>query len=632
MGIRSRAQNFEDVMLWRALGNVEAGFFIDVGAQHPIKDSVSKIFSEQGWSGIHVEPTPKYSDMLRADRPNETVITAAVSRKRGAFVFFDIADTGLSTGRRDIAEAHAAAGHPYREITVPTLTLDDLLALAPSDDIHWLKIDVEGMEREVLESWCTSHRRPWIVIIEANIPGSQTPSHECWEELILRKGYHFVYYDGLNRFYISNDYCALDRNFNIPPNIFDGFQFDPLSDHANVVQELHKEEIDALESSVATLKSDVADMRSETEAFSKKCRIDAENRIADAQRMADAELANLLERERNKTEIRIAEIAARERDAAIAAAADKARLEHEIAALRTASINDRAIASAREADLSGLLDELRAVAAAATKSADAEKNTLAMQLSHSEDRMRAVINSRSWILSAPLRWLLREKTIDQLLPKPRPVSAFSAVSLSLGHAEPRDVMVMANQPGQSVVDLLSLPAPDFVYWSFQMLLLRAPSSSEQRDRERSLHLGCGRIAMIADIYRSAEAAGYRSKQREQGSNTEFVEWLYQSYLGRVADADGLAHFVDLIQRKGRAAAEADVLASHEAVDYRSLPYELERLVKLHQCSRQWWRWLGRNFREQQIKNIESEANVVRIFRHDARKHDLNRQTMETIRE
>ena len=40
----SYAQNFEDVMLARALGDVETGFYIDVGAQDPDEGSVYKAF------------------------------------------------------------------------------------------------------------------------------------------------------------------------------------------------------------------------------------------------------------------------------------------------------------------------------------------------------------------------------------------------------------------------------------------------------------------------------------------------------------------------------------------------------------------------------------------------------------
>ena len=40
----SYAQNFEDVILWRALNHVENGFYVDVGAMDPTEHSVTKAF------------------------------------------------------------------------------------------------------------------------------------------------------------------------------------------------------------------------------------------------------------------------------------------------------------------------------------------------------------------------------------------------------------------------------------------------------------------------------------------------------------------------------------------------------------------------------------------------------------
>ena len=41
MNFVSYAQNFEDVVLWRALGDIVAGCYLDIGAQDPVFDSVS---------------------------------------------------------------------------------------------------------------------------------------------------------------------------------------------------------------------------------------------------------------------------------------------------------------------------------------------------------------------------------------------------------------------------------------------------------------------------------------------------------------------------------------------------------------------------------------------------------------
>ena len=100
-------------MLWRALHHVECGFFIDIGAQHPIKDSVSKVFSEHGWTGIHVEPVPLYADMLRSDRPQDQIIEAIVSDTKGLCTFYEIEGTGLSTSNKYIADRHKSKNFEY---------------------------------------------------------------------------------------------------------------------------------------------------------------------------------------------------------------------------------------------------------------------------------------------------------------------------------------------------------------------------------------------------------------------------------------------------------------------------------------------------------------------------------------
>ena len=145
--IVSYAQNFEDVLLWRALRDIGAGFYIDIGAQDPVIDSVSRGFYEQGWRGIHVEPSPHYADLLRRDRPDEVVIQSAVTDNPGLLTFFEVPDTGMSTGIAELAEFAVTRGWSVRKTTVPAVTLDSILSLSDGRDVHWLKIDVEGLER-----------------------------------------------------------------------------------------------------------------------------------------------------------------------------------------------------------------------------------------------------------------------------------------------------------------------------------------------------------------------------------------------------------------------------------------------------------------------------------------------------
>jgi FkbM family methyltransferase len=222
--ITSYAQNFEDVLLWRALRHIDKGFYIDVGAFDPIYDSVSKCFYEQGWRGVHVEPTTAYATRIQADRPDEVVIQAAICETAGIIPFYEVPNTGLSTFSSEVAEVASEHGWISSPTLVPAISLDDLFSQIAAEDIHWLKIDVEGAEEAALRGWKTSSHRPWIIVIEAIAPHTREKSHEPWDHLVLAKGYKFAQFDGVNRYYVSDEKLELLKSFETGPCLWDEFQ------------------------------------------------------------------------------------------------------------------------------------------------------------------------------------------------------------------------------------------------------------------------------------------------------------------------------------------------------------------------------------------------------------------------
>ena len=232
MSIVSYAQNFEDVMLWRALSAVEHGFYIDIGAQDPEIDSVSLAFYDKGWRGLHIEPSARYSNVLKQARPDETVLQVAVAAEAGELAFYEFQNTGLSTGRALIADSHVDHGHDCIQTVVETITLDGVFDTVGSREVHWLKIDVEGMEGEVLSGWRDSSLRPWIIVIESTLPGSQEDTYRVWEPVLISKGYVHVYSDGINRFYVSSEHPELCDAFKYPPNVFDEFALSGKASHS----------------------------------------------------------------------------------------------------------------------------------------------------------------------------------------------------------------------------------------------------------------------------------------------------------------------------------------------------------------------------------------------------------------
>jgi FkbM family methyltransferase len=220
-GFRSYAQNLEDILLWRALGHVQHGCYIDVGAHDPRRESVSRGFYERGWRGVHFEPNPVFAERIRTDRPDEVVHQVALSDTEGTVRFVVTRGTGLSTGAVEYADAYRRAGQVTEERDVRTTTLARACGALAGRDVHWMKIDVEGMEEQVLRGWDPRSLRPWIVVIEATKPNSTEQSHHAWEPLLLAAGYRFAIFDGLNRLYVAEERPELLSTLSAPVNIHD---------------------------------------------------------------------------------------------------------------------------------------------------------------------------------------------------------------------------------------------------------------------------------------------------------------------------------------------------------------------------------------------------------------------------
>jgi FkbM family methyltransferase len=230
----SYAQNYEDVMLWRALKHVGRGFYIDAGAWSPDVDSVTKAFYENGWRGINIEPNPGCHAQLEKKRPHDANLCVAVGDAPGFAELNLLSDSGLSTLDDAIARSHVAAGWDLEKIMVQVTTLAEIWKehVPAKQEVHFLKIDVEGFEERALRGNDWEQCRPWIVVVEATLPDQETELYESWEPILLNADYAFAYADGLNRFYVAREHDELLSVFQYPPNYFDHFR-----PHALVVAE-----------------------------------------------------------------------------------------------------------------------------------------------------------------------------------------------------------------------------------------------------------------------------------------------------------------------------------------------------------------------------------------------------------
>lgn len=239
MNVISYSQNFEDIILWRALKNIENGFYIDVGANDPVVHSVTKLFYENGWRGINCEPVEYWFERIVYDRPRDINLQVAIGSKEQPLKFYEVVGTGLSTLNEHTAEEHAKnLGFDVLEYYVPVKSLDSICKENNVSTVHFLKVDVESVEKDVLESFSFKEVRPWIVVVEATKPMTQIDISNEWEYMLFENDYSLAYFDGLNKFYVSSEHSELKNIINCPPNTFDKFI---LSEHQTAIWEKEEE-------------------------------------------------------------------------------------------------------------------------------------------------------------------------------------------------------------------------------------------------------------------------------------------------------------------------------------------------------------------------------------------------------
>jgi FkbM family methyltransferase len=233
----SYAQNGEDVILKRIFGDQKTGCYIDIGASHPETLSVTKHFYDMGWRGINVDPLKDCMDLFAQNRPDELNLNVAIDIEKGFLDFYEITDyPELSTFSAEAADSLLKSGHKVTCYPVERITGNELFEKHVHCPVDFLKIDVEGREHNVINSINFNRYRPKVLVIEATTPNSLFPgwdnfesiiNFEKWEPALLASGYIFAYFDGLNRFYLSEENKKFLNCFQVGLCLWDDFVIHP---------------------------------------------------------------------------------------------------------------------------------------------------------------------------------------------------------------------------------------------------------------------------------------------------------------------------------------------------------------------------------------------------------------------
>lgn len=202
---RAYSQTGEDLAL-NCLLRSEPGFYVDVGCNHPTRNSNTFALYKAGWRGICIDANPGLINQFKRLRPRDVSICAAISDEEKEVVFTDFVDDHFSSLDAD----HLASWKPStaiaRQRTVKTRTLSAILNEFNSPHaFDLLSVDVEGHDAHVLRSLDLDVYQPQLIVIEMHGFDINSPHDSDIYRYLAARNYRLAGFLVLNGYFVRSN-------------------------------------------------------------------------------------------------------------------------------------------------------------------------------------------------------------------------------------------------------------------------------------------------------------------------------------------------------------------------------------------------------------------------------------------
>jgi FkbM family methyltransferase len=206
-GIWAFSQGGEDLLLraYSKLDQKKSGFYVDIGAFHPVAGSNTKYFYDLGWRGLNVDPNPETHALFEEKRPRDVNLKVGVSDVSGTLDYYYFgANKSINTFNKALAHQFARNFN----LTLPKPQKVSVLAIQTILDEHlpqgqsidFLSIDVEGFEWRILKAWDFKNHPPRYILVEDLAMEGTALDPRGWVRLnaseqhqfLVAQGYHFL--------------------------------------------------------------------------------------------------------------------------------------------------------------------------------------------------------------------------------------------------------------------------------------------------------------------------------------------------------------------------------------------------------------------------------------------------------
>ena len=185
----SWSQGGEDLALVPFLRDIESGRYLDIGAHHPDRFSVTRGLYQKGWTGVNVEANPNLITNFLKRRPKDKTLCFAVGPEK-EYVLNVFSEPAISTASSEWKNRFLSENQTIlEEIVVKGISLNSLiLENFPNTGPDLLVIDVEGLDFEVIKSMepqkLHQNQLPTVIVVETPLGVNEVISSPMYTYLV----------------------------------------------------------------------------------------------------------------------------------------------------------------------------------------------------------------------------------------------------------------------------------------------------------------------------------------------------------------------------------------------------------------------------------------------------------------
>ncbi|PRY15776.1 methyltransferase FkbM-like protein [Pontibacter ummariensis] len=194
----SYSQEGEDLILNRLMEHRVNGFYIDIGAHHPLRFSNTYKFYLRGWRGVNIDALPGSMEMFNERRPRDINIeTPILDTETDSLTYYMFNESALNTLDKKNADRVIKECPHYDIVNTISLMprrLESILTELHLENkkIDFMNVDVEGVDLEVLQSNNWELYRPQYVLIESIATSLLDDFNSGIYKFLAGKGYKLI--------------------------------------------------------------------------------------------------------------------------------------------------------------------------------------------------------------------------------------------------------------------------------------------------------------------------------------------------------------------------------------------------------------------------------------------------------